>query len=272
MIEAAFLHLPGWLLPTHTDMAHKIAHIINFIGITLALIEMTNALPVPGSLQLDSLIFDKVIRHFKAVLVKFDESYPYGEKQEEYKKIAARGSSQPDLIIAEVGISDYSDNGNKDLAERFSVTKEDRPAYKLFLQGEEKPIDYEGEVKSSSILEFVRERSGLWIGLEGCLQSFDKLAEEFVAAGGETERKRALEATRAEKEKLTSEEERKSADVYIKVMEKILEKGEGFAMTETVRIKKLVTEKLTANKRKVFEAKLNILLSFKPSANKKEEL
>ncbi|XP_038059874.1 endoplasmic reticulum resident protein 29-like [Patiria miniata] len=252
-------------------MAHKFRFIFNFLVIIVVLSEGVNTLPVQGSLQLDSLTFDKVISRFKAVLVKFDESYPYGEKQEEYKVVVARGSSQPDLIIAEVGISDYTDNGSKELAERFGIAKDDRPVYKLFLQGQTDPIDYTGEIKSSSILEFVRERSGLWIGLEGCLENYDKLVEKFVK-GDEKEQRRVLEAAKDGQEKLSTDEEKKSANVYVKMMEKMLEKGKGFAATEVERVQKLLKEKLTAAKKKLFEVKQNILLSFKSFVNRKEEL
>ena len=36
-----------------------------------------------GCIALDTLTFDKVLKHFKVSIVKFDVAYPYGEKQEE---------------------------------------------------------------------------------------------------------------------------------------------------------------------------------------------
>ncbi|XP_071790383.1 endoplasmic reticulum resident protein 29-like [Asterias amurensis] len=234
-------------------------------------IGLVNSFGFQGSVALDSLTFDKVIGKFKAVLVKFDENYPHGEKQEEYKKIASGGSSQPELLIAEVGIQDFGSKENGDLAERFNILKEERPTYKLFLQGKKEPISYIGEIISSSILDFVQEHSGLWIGRESCIESFDNIIKEFIN-GDEMKQNLLLEKAAEEKEKLELQDEKKSAEIYVKVMRKILEKGKEFVILEIERVKKLLKEKVSDAKKKTFEAKLNILSSFRAFINSKEEL
>jgi hypothetical protein len=51
------------------------------------------------------LLFLQVIRAHKAVLVRFDDAYPYGDKHDEFKKLAVSTITQPDLLIADFGIN-----------------------------------------------------------------------------------------------------------------------------------------------------------------------
>ena len=46
----------------------------------------------------------QVIPKFKAVFVRFDKEYAYGDEHEEFKKVALAATSQPELIVAEVPI------------------------------------------------------------------------------------------------------------------------------------------------------------------------
>ncbi|XP_072043983.1 endoplasmic reticulum resident protein 29-like [Amphiura filiformis] len=241
-----------------------------FVYLTL-LFYNVRALAVKGSVPLDSLTFDKVISKHKAVLVKFDETYPYGEKQEEYKKVASRGSSQPDLLIAEVGIQDYGNKENSELAERFGVAKkEDRPAYKLFLQGQTEPIDYEGEIKDEDILRFVSHHSKLWIGLENCLQEFDQLVKRLLGSTSDEEKSGIIQEAEEALQKLEKDDDKNNADIYVKLMKKIVQKGNSFVKDEYDRVKKLSEEKVSDAKKKSFESRLNILASMKSQAGHDE--
>lgn len=47
----------------------------------------------------------QIINRHKVVLVKFDETYPYGDKQDAFKKVASSTISQPDLLVGEVQIA-----------------------------------------------------------------------------------------------------------------------------------------------------------------------
>lgn len=69
------------------------------------LIELTISLLVRGSLPVDSLTFEKVIKKTKFTLVKFDTAYPFGDLHDEYKEVAEFASANPDLLCAEVNIN-----------------------------------------------------------------------------------------------------------------------------------------------------------------------
>jgi len=46
----------------------------------------------------------KILNKFQAVLIKFDKAYPYGDKHDEFKKVAETAVSQAELLVAEVSV------------------------------------------------------------------------------------------------------------------------------------------------------------------------
>ncbi|XP_077995557.1 endoplasmic reticulum resident protein 29-like isoform X1 [Glandiceps talaboti] len=228
-------------------------------------------LNVKGSVQLDSFTFDKVISKHKAVLVKFDESYAYGEKQDEFKTIAGMASSQEDLLIAEIPISKYGDKENSDMAERFGVTEKDYPLYKLFIQGRDKEIEYDGDIKANEILSFIKKEAGLWIGLPGCIETLDKKAMKFMATSDNAERQKIMSDAEKEVEALRGDTKARG-EIYVKTMKKVLEKGYAFIDTEIKRVKNMQEKKVKAEKKEQFKDRLNILNSFSVKSENKDEL
>lgn len=60
----------------------------------------------------------QVLSKFQSTLVKFDVAYPYGPKHDEFVKFAESVHNIDSLLVAEVGIKDYGDKDNEDLAKR----------------------------------------------------------------------------------------------------------------------------------------------------------
>ena len=94
-------------------------------------------------------------------------------------------------MVAEIGVKDFGNKDNAELAKRYGVSKDDYPTILLFLQGKTEPIKFVAEkdtdFTADNIKRFVKKRTGMYIGLPGCVEKLDRLAEEF-RAGGEKER------------------------------------------------------------------------------------
>lgn len=245
-----------------------------FISALIVLIVSINC-ETRGSVGLDSFTFDKVVPKFKAALVRFDTSYPYGEKQDEWVKVAVDLKATPDLLVASVGIQDYGEKENQDLGDRFGIKKDDFPQIRLFLNGDlQKPITFDdSEYKSDNIKTFVKQKAGIKLLLDSCLEKFDDLANKFAAEKAtKDQQKKVLESTKTKASALTNEAEKKSANIYVKIMEKAIERGVVFYDSERQRLQNLLSTKLSDGKKKELQGRLNIIQSFITTGATKDEL
>lgn len=135
-----------------------------------------------GSVDLNELSFDKITGKFKASLVKFDVAYPYGDKHDTFVQLATDAKDISDLLIAEVGVKDYGEKENEELAKKYGATKDNFPVVKLFLKGKDEPMTFDDKngFTSENLRLFVRENTGIYLSLPGCVRDFDILAIKFM--------------------------------------------------------------------------------------------
>lgn len=132
-------------------MLSKKLFVIFLLILNNCLLNLTNGLVCKGCLELDEFTFDKILGKFSTVLVKFDIAFPYGKKHDEYAKFAEEISKMnyDDLIVSVVGIKNYGDMTNNNLAERFYINDQ-LPEIKLFRNGNAlKWIDFPKGILSS---------------------------------------------------------------------------------------------------------------------------
>ena len=78
------------------------------------------------------------------------------------------------MLLAVVGVQDYGEKLNDDLRERFKVSTDDFPVFKLFLKNNVVK-DFTGEVTENALKTFLKAEAGFWMGLKGCREDFDKV-------------------------------------------------------------------------------------------------
>lgn len=209
----------------------------------------------------------KVVSKFKAVLVKFDETYPSNvDKDKQYKQLAAELRFSNDVFLAEINVPDQGEKSEERLlAEKLKADNvEEMPFLYLFKQDDfDNPIMIPKDLNDPSMIRnYVRSQvSGVRFQLESCIESFDLLANEFVQKSNDNDRKSILNEAKKSMEKL-DENDKQFAKVYVKVMERMLERGELFLQSERERVKNMLKGKLSDIKKKQFQTKLNILENF----------
>jgi len=207
----------------------------------------------PGTVTVDTFTFDKIVRNFDVVLAKFDDKYPYGDKQDAFKKFAEDVANTKNLLIAEIPITDFGEKENEQLAKDYGLTKADFPAYKLFLKGKSKPIDYSGDNTEDDLKRFLSQNTNLWFGLPGTLEGLDRLAREFFDASSsndEANQKSILEKAREQVKGLVDKKDQKSGDSYLKIMESVVKQGTEFLKREVRRVQNLLKGKITNEKKR----------------------
>ncbi|KRT81122.1 hypothetical protein AMK59_5402 [Oryctes borbonicus] len=224
---------------------------------------ISTTLACKGCVSLDEFNFEKIITKFKAVLVKFDIAYPYGDKHETFTKFAEEIISNKDFILAEVGVKDYGEKENEALAKKYGIKgKDDLPAVKLFLGSTTENINNftATDFTVNNLRNFVRDNADMYIGLPGCLEHFDKLAVEFVNSPNKDEKLKEV----TELSEKRPEQEKSTIKTYLTFMKKIIENGVKFVSQEKSRLNKIIKDgKLAEKKKDELSQRLNILHSFR---------
>merc|ERR1719198_2519462 len=212
-----------------------------------------------GIVKLDNTTFDRLIDGSKSVFVRFDKEYSYGDEHDAWKDFAKTvGESSADMLSCDVGVSEYGDKDNNDIAERFSIKSDDFPQYRLWKKGmtsSDDPIKFTGDKKADEFLRFVQEKAGAWIGLPGQIKDLDEIAKEFISSGKSADVLKKAETAAAGYTEDT-------AKYYVKVMTKLSADAE-FITKENSRLKKMMDDgSVKASKKEQFGRRLNVLNSF----------
>lgn len=266
------------------------------LGVLCLTIGTSSATAVcPGCVSIDEYSFEKVLPRFDVTLLKFDDSYPYGDKHNTFTKVAADITDNSNIILGQVGIKYYGEKDNSEFAKKFGInSKDDLPSLRLFVQGEDEPFVYSKNMPwtETDIKKFIRDHTNIYLGLPGCLETFDKLAMKFTSS---SDKEAILEETEQEAAKLKGDvsskcfvptvnynfrfvtdvtiffqKEKNTAKIYIKLMKKVIESGASFVKQENKRLTKILDGKVNEKKKQELQQRLNILKSLEPKPAKTE--
>lgn len=222
-----------------------------------------------GVLSLDSLTFDKIIDGSRPVVVKFDKQYAYGDKEDAFKAFATEMAGST-LVVAEVGVQDYGDKENDDLREKYGVSAEDFPVFKIFTPSSSEPLTFSGDVISTDELKlWAKKSAGVRVGLKGALPTYDDIAEMLMQ--GKIKAEEAVLKGKAAMAGIKDETAKKTAELYTKMYTKVGKEGKVFVAKEAKRVERLLNGSLSDAKKKMLQLRKNLLASFMSKGDADEE-
>ena len=194
-----------------------------------------------------------------------------------YEQLGGVFAGEKNVVIAKIDADKH-----RSLGERFGV--EGFPTIKFLAPGalasgskpETAAEPYNGPRDLAGLVAFVNEKAGTHRDEKGGLLAtaglVSSLADEALALGTAPSAA-ALSALKTAVGGLTGEEEKAFGGLYVKLGEKIVEKGVGYIAKETARLTSmLASEEIKAEKKTELAYKRNILASFLSSPDSDADL
>lgn len=187
-----------------------------------------------------------------------------------YEKVGTTFKKEQNCIVAKLDA-----DSETDIAHKYGVSG--YPTIKFFPKGNKDGEEYSSGRSEQDFIDFLnlkcgtnRVSGGALDDEAGRIDAFDVFAKDFVLGTSET---RASTLSTAESSASGEKDamRKKSSDYYVKVMKKILEKGESWPSTEMARLAKMQGNHMNAAQADFLATRKNILKVF-VEAGKKEEL
>ncbi|CAE7919412.1 ERP29 [Symbiodinium necroappetens] len=189
-------------------------------------------------INLDNATFPLLVgrRGWPPVLVRFDREYPFGEKADAFKAVAAVvAKSSSSTLMASVGISTYGEKQNQDVARRFGLIPEDKeelqnsdmdklfPKILYFKPGDLEGQLYNGKVTKAGLLKFlgIEEKTCDVLTGEFCNEEQKRQLTSLSGKSPE-ELGKLLETLTKRSAQTLKKEERKEVDGQLAVLKKVL--------------------------------------------------
>ncbi|CAF4038273.1 unnamed protein product [Adineta steineri] len=228
---------------------------------------LSNNAHTQGTVTVDSITFDKILQRFHTVLLKFDDKFPYGPFQDNFKDLVDSVANAKDFVIAEVPVTDRDNRENYHFGLNYYAFKPDFPVYRLFIKDTPTPIKYVGDRTADDLKRFLLRNTKVWLGLSGTIELLHELSGEFIDAtlNNDTDTQTLLlEKAQNRVNTILDTKDQKSGEMYLKIMEAVMKDGIEFFKREERRIHNLLKGKVTKEKKIELRHREHILLSFKP--------
>lgn len=216
---------------------------------------------IAGVVDLDSITFHKIVDGSHNVFVSFVEDVggdgggdEEGEDDDvdfptELETLAEKYSTHKDVILARLdAMSAY------EIAEKYDVKT--YPTLMLFKKGEKMPEKYTGANKAGDIGAFL----GGKVGYPAPVEELGEVTKRFNE--DTTNREAIIKEAKETTEKL-DDDKKKLGEYYVKVMEKVMEKGDNHVTNEAKRLNSIIEKGAVLDvKLTELKQKLDILRSF----------
>ncbi|WRT66188.1 protein disulfide-isomerase domain [Kwoniella shivajii] len=259
----------GSLEPVDYASGRDLESLVGFVGKQSGVKSSIKPPPPPLAVELDASNFDDIaLNNDKDVLVAFTAPWCGHCKtlKPTYEKVAKAFLSEPNCVVAQM---DADAAPNKPIASKYDVRS--FPTIKFFPKGSKEPVAYSTGRSEQQFIDFLNEHCGTHRSISGLLSetagkvlTLDTLASSFFTASL-PERPDVLGKAREYLATLTGTDTKNStaAEYYVRAMERVLEKGEGWLAKEQARIAGLLASpSLAPTKLDELKIKANILSSF----------